>query len=64
MQGDDLLDLEVLGGLLVCTVTVRILLPANVQGHVVLAIINLDLALATEQIAHRAPAGLTTIDLP
>ncbi len=49
MQGEDLLDLEMLGGFLVCTVTVRIVLPTNVQGHVVLAIVNLDLALAMER---------------
>jgi hypothetical protein len=65
---ENLLDLEVLGSILFCTVTVRIMLPANVQGHVVLDIVKLDLALATVPIAHWASAplhrGLATIDFP
>ena len=50
MQSENLLDLEMLGSFLFCTVTVRIMLPANVQGHVVLAIVKLDLALATDHL--------------
>jgi hypothetical protein len=58
MQGDDLLDLEVLGSFFFCTMTVRIMLPAKFPGHVVLADIKLYLALATEPIAYWAPAPL------
>jgi hypothetical protein len=54
MQGVDLLHFEMLGSFLVCAVTVCIVLPADVQSHVVVALVNFDLALAIKPIAHWA----------
>jgi hypothetical protein len=71
MQGENLLDFEVLGSFLFlhCDFSALcIMFQANVQGHLLLSTKKLEFDLATEQIAHWAPAllhrGLATIGSP